>query len=142
VLPYVWFQPIMFLAAWLGTGLIAVNLVYALVRMHSRVWLWHIIGLCLALVIMLGGVIVSAMGGQDGIDPLTGATVLLLANLMVALAVAEHTREERRIHFRARNELIAADRLMPFGLFTLDSANVFEHMNDTMCRMLGLSAPD
>ncbi|MDN5842453.1 MAG: bifunctional diguanylate cyclase/phosphodiesterase [Alcaligenaceae bacterium] len=138
MLPYVWFQPIMFLAAWLGTGLIAVNLVYALVRMHSRVWLWYIIGLCLALVIMLGGVVLVTMGEEGRVDPFIGAIVLLLANLMVALAVAEHTREERRIHSRARNELIAADRLMPFGLFTLDSANLFEHMNDTMRRMLGL----
>lgn len=137
-LPYHWFQPVMFLAAWMGTGLIAVTLVYALFRIHSRIWLWHIIGLSLAVLIMLAGIVLVALQHQDKIDVFCGAVVLLLTNVMVALAGAEHTREERRIQTRMRNELIAADTLTPFGLFTVSSAGVFEHMNDTMRQALAL----
>lgn len=141
-LPYPWFQPIMFLAAWMGTGLIAVTLVYALFRIHSRTWLWHIIGLSLALIIMLVGIVLVALDHQDKIDVFSGSVVLLLSNIMVALAGAEHTREERRIKTRARNELIAGDTLTPFGLFTLNSSGVFEHMNGTIRQALGLDAQE
>lgn len=139
VLPYDWFQPIMFLAAWMGTGVIAVTLVYALFRIHSRTWLWHIIGLTLAVAIMLTGIVMVALQHQDRIDVFCGSVILLLTNIMVALAGAEHTREERRIQTRMRNELIAADTLTPFGLFTVNSAGVFEHMNGTMRQALDLS---
>lgn len=140
VLPYPWFQPVMFLAAWIGTGLIAVTLVYALFRIHSKIWLWHIIGLSLAVLTMLAGIVLVALEHQDTIDVFRGSVILLIANIMVALACAEHTREERRVQTRERNELIAADTLTPFGLFTLNSANVFEHMNGTMRRALGLDS--
>lgn len=137
-LPYHWFQPVMFMAAWIGTGLIAVTLVYALSRIHSRIWLWHIIGLSLAVLTMLIGIILVALQHQDKIDVFCSSVTLLLTNVMVALAGAEHIREKRRIQTRTRNELIAADTLTPFGLFTLSSSGVFEHMNGTMRQALGL----
>lgn len=140
--PYQWFQPVIFLAAWISTGLIAVTLVYAICRIHSRTWLWHIIGLALALLIMLAGIVMVALQHQDKIDVQAGSIILLLANIMVALASAEHAREGRRIQTRLRNELIAADTLTPFGLFTVNSAGIFEHMNHTMRQALGLNAEE
>src|SRR5690606_2984860 len=103
---------------WMSSGLIAVTLVYALGRIHSRIWLWHIIGLLVAVLIMLLGIVLVGFGHQDAIDIFCGTIVLLITNIMVALSGAEHTREERRNHIRERNELIAADTLTPFGLFS------------------------
>ncbi len=138
-LPYEWFQPVLFFAAWLGSGLITVTLLYALFRSHSRIWLWHIAGLCLAMATLLLGLVMIALGQRDSIDTLIGSVVLLLASITVALAAAEHMREERQSGFRARNELIVADNLMPFGLFTLNSSHTFEHANAVMRQSLGLA---
>ncbi|MBV6273978.1 EAL domain-containing protein [Alcaligenaceae bacterium CGII-47] len=142
VLPYQWFQPVIFLAVWMSSGLIAVTLVYALGRIHSRIWLWHIIGLLVAVLIMLLGIVLVGFGHQDAIDIFCGTIVLLITNIMVTLSGAEHTREERRNHIRERNELIAADTLTPFGLFSLNSAGVFEHMNGTMRQALEIDPQD
>ncbi|MER1966709.1 EAL domain-containing protein [Castellaniella sp. GW247-6E4] len=138
VLPYEWFQPVLFLAAWLGSGLITVTLLYALLRSPSRIWLWHITGLCLALATLLLGLVLTALGQGGSIDTLAGATILIAAGVMIALAAAEHMREERQSGFRARNELIVADTLMPFGLFTLNSSHLFEHANAVARQSLGL----
>ncbi len=139
VLPYAWFQPVLFLAAWVGSGLITVMLLYALLRSPSRIWQWHIGGLCLAMAILLLGLVLYALGLGDGIDTLAGAIILLLSSVMVALGAAEHMREERQSGFRARNELIVADALVPFGLFTLSSGHLFEHLNAATRQSLGLA---
>src|SRR5690606_24916695 len=57
----------------------------------------------------------------------------------VGLCVAEYIRTERRKNFRARNALIVSDPLVPFGLFTLNSSQQFEHINAATRTSLGLT---
>jgi diguanylate cyclase (GGDEF)-like protein len=140
-LPYAWFQTIVFLAAWLGTGLVAILLIHALFRSHTRARLWHTVGVCVALAIMLTGLILVGLRQRDLIDPQVGAIALLLCNVLIALAVADQMREGRQIRSRERNDLIAHDSLTPLGLFTLGATRHFEHMNSNAREMLALG-PD
>ena len=52
-LPHDWFQLTIFLTAWLATALVSVTLIHGLFRFNTRSQLWHTIGVCLALVILL-----------------------------------------------------------------------------------------
>ena len=128
-LPYDWFQTIVFLAAWLATGLVAILLIHALFRSHTRTRLWHTVGVCVALSIMLTGLILVGLERRDLIDPQIGTIALLLCNVLIALAVAEQMREDRQLRSRQRNDLIAHDSLTPLGLFTLGATRHFEHLN-------------
>ncbi len=138
-LPYEWFDPALFLAAWAGSGLMTVMLLYALFRSTSRLWVWHIAGLCLAMAVLLLGPVLIALGLGDHIDTMAGSITLLAACIMVGLCVAEYIRTERRKNFRARNALIVSDPLVPFGLFTLNSSQQFEHINAATRTSLGLT---
>lgn len=128
-LPYVWFQTVVFLAAWFATGLMAILLIHALFRSHTRVRLWHTVGVSVALSIMLSGLILVGLDRRDLIDPQVGSIALLLCNVLIALAVADQMRDDRQLQSRARNELIAHDSLTPLGLFTLGATRHFEHLN-------------
>ncbi|CAM5186706.1 Diguanylate cyclase (GGDEF)-like protein OS=Castellaniella defragrans OX=75697 GN=HNR28_000236 PE=4 SV=1 [Castellaniella defragrans] len=138
-LPYAWFQTVVFLAAWLGTGLVAILLIHALFRSHTRARLWHTIGVCVALSIMLTGLILVGLRQGSLIDPQIGTIALLLCNVLIALAVADQMREGRQVRSRERNDLIAHDALTPLGLFTLGATRHFEHMNPNIREMLTLS---
>lgn len=129
VLPYDWFQTVVFLAAWLATGLVAILLIHALFRSHTRARLWHTVGVCVALAVMLSGLILVGLDRRDLIDPQVGTVALLLCNVLIALAVADQMREARQLRLRERNDLIAHDSLTPLGLFTLGATRHFEHLN-------------
>ncbi|TAN28423.1 MAG: bifunctional diguanylate cyclase/phosphodiesterase [Castellaniella sp.] len=128
-LPYAWFQTVVFLAAWIATGLVAILLIHALFRSHTRARLWHTVGVCVALSIMLSGLILVGLDRGDLIDPQTGSVALLLCNVLIALAVADQMREDRQLRLRERNDLIAHDSLTPLGLFTLGATRHFERLN-------------
>ncbi|HEX7387216.1 MAG TPA: bifunctional diguanylate cyclase/phosphodiesterase [Castellaniella sp.] len=135
-LPYQWFQTIVFLAAWLVTGLVAIILIHALFGSHTRAKLWHTVGVCIALSILLIGLILVGLQQRELIDPQLGTIALLLCNVIIGLAVAEQMRESRQIRSRERNDLIAHDGLTPLGIFTLGAARQFEHMNPSLRAML------
>jgi diguanylate cyclase (GGDEF)-like protein len=138
-LPYAWFQTVVFLAAWLATGLMAILLIHALFRSHTRARLWHTVGVCVALSIMLSGLILVGLDRRDLIDPQIGSIALLLCNILIALAVADQMRDDRQLQSRARNDLIARDSLTPLGLFTLGATRHFEHLNPNARDILGVN---
>ena len=140
-LPYEWFQLTTVLTAWLATALVTVPLIHGLFRFNTRSQLWHTIGVCLALAVLLTGLILSGLGRTALIAPFLGAAALLLSNLLIALAAADKMRDDRQLRLRQRNDLIARDTLTPLGLFTLGATRHFEHLNPNARDILEV-APD
>lgn len=138
-LPYTWFQPLMYAACAYGIVLAAFVLARTVYRTRSRIWLWHIVSLSMALCVMLSGVLLVIFGRTEFINTFNSVIALLLSNVMVALAVAERMREERRQRIRAQTELVSNYAVTPIGMFTLDSDGVFERANPVMEQMLGFS---
>lgn len=141
-LPPAWFQPLMYATCTYGIVLAAFVLGRTVYRTRSRIWLWHIVSLSMALCVMLSGVLLVIFGRTDFINTFNSVIALLLSNVMVALAVAERMREERRQRIRAQTELVSNYAVTPIGMFTLDSEGVFERANPVMEQMLGFSMGD
>src|SRR5690606_2655555 len=141
VLPGEWFPFTIFLTAWLASALVAVAVVHGLFRFNTRSQLWHTIGVCLALALLLTGLVLIGLGREHLIAPFAGVAALLLCNVLVALAAADKMREERQLRLRQRNDLIARDTLTPLGLFTLGATRHFEHLNPNARDILDI-APD
>src|SRR5690606_30022129 len=79
------------------------------------------------------------LGQGNRIDTMAGSLIGLAACIMISLCAAEYMRTARHDRFRTRNELIVADTLLPFGLFTLNTDQQFEHINAAMRTSLGLT---
>lgn len=141
-LPPAWFQPLMYTTCTYGIVLAAFVLARTVYRTRSRIWLWHIVSLSMALCVMLSGVLLVIFGRTEFINTFNSVIALLLSNVMVALAVAERMREERRQRIRAQTELVSNYAVTPIGMFTLDSEGVFERANPVMEQMLGFSMSD
>src|SRR5690606_17890861 len=140
VLPGEWFPFTIFLTAWLASALVAVAVVHGLFRFNTRSQLWHTIGVCLALALLLTGLVLIGLGREDLIAPFAGVAALLLCNVLVALAAADKMREERQLRLRQRNDLIARDTLTPLGLFTLGATRHFEHLNPNARDILDIAS--
>src|SRR3546814_4033056 len=57
LLPYTLFKPLMWLICAFGILVMAFLLANTLYRTRSRVWMWHIVSLSMALCVMLSGVL-------------------------------------------------------------------------------------
>jgi len=130
------FRTATFFAAWVDTGLVATILIHALFRFTTRSLFWHTLGVCLAVCIMAAGLILIGLDRQSVFSNWPGVLLFLACNLLIALATANRTREDRQMRLRQRNELIAHDSLSPLGLFTLGATRHFEHMNPNARQML------
>lgn len=139
MLPYTWFQPLMWVVCSYGLTLAVLLLARTIYKTRSRVWIWHIVSLSTALCVMLSGILLAIFGRSSFIDIFNGVIALLLANVMVALAVAERMREERRERVRAQTELISNYAVIPVAMFTLDNNQVFQRINPVLEQMLGFS---
>jgi diguanylate cyclase (GGDEF)-like protein len=139
VLPPSWFQPLMYATCAYGIVVAAFVLARTVYRTRSRIWLWHIVSLSMALCVMLSGILLVIFGRTEFINTFNSVIALLLSNVMVALAVAERMREERRQRIRAQTELVSNYAVTPIGMFTLNSEGVFERANPVMEQMLGFS---
>ncbi len=131
-------QTTTFLAAWADSALVATILVHALFRVTTRTLFWHTLAVCLAVLIIVIGLILLALGHINSIDSTVGVALFLGCNLLVALATANRTREDRQLRLRQRNELIVHDSLSPLGLFTLSATRHFEHLNPNARQMLAI----
>ncbi|WP_298012316.1 bifunctional diguanylate cyclase/phosphodiesterase [uncultured Castellaniella sp.] len=134
------FQAASFLAAWAGTALVATILIHALFSFTTRSLFWHTLGVCLAAGILVTGLILIALGRSALFGTWLAVGLFLACNLLVALAAANRTREDRQMRLRQRNELIAHDSLSPLGLFTLGATRHFEHLNPNARTMLQIQS--
>ncbi|MGB6103407.1 MAG: EAL domain-containing protein [Pusillimonas sp.] len=139
ILPYKWFEPVMWLASGYGIMVAAFFLVRNIHHTHSRIWMWHIVLLGMAVCLMVSGMAIAIYGRTYFIDIFNGVIVLLLSNVMVALAVAERLREDRRERVRAQTALVSNYAVTPIGMFSLDLNNVFLRANPILEQMLGFS---
>lgn len=139
LLPYSSFQPLMWAICGFGVLVAILILSRSVYRTRSRIWLWHIVTLSMSLCVMLSGIFLVIFGRTDFIDAFNGVIALLLSNVMVALAVAERMREDRKERVRAQTELVSNYAVTPIGMFTLDSDGVFERANPVLEQMLGFS---
>lgn len=137
-LPYKWFQPVMWVVCGYGILTAAFLLARMVYSTRSRIWMWHIVSLSMALCVMLSGILLVLFGRTHFLDAFNSVIALLLSNVMVALAVAERMSEDRRERIRAQNELINNYAVTPIGLFTLDEAHIFQRTNPVLDQMLGL----
>jgi diguanylate cyclase (GGDEF)-like protein len=143
VLPASLFQPLMWVAAAYGLLLTAVLLARSVYRARaSRVWLLHIVLFGMALCVMLSGIMIVVFGRSEFVDLFNGVIALLLSNLMVALAVAERMREDRRSRLRAQTALISNHAMTPIGMFTLSNDGVFQNANPVIEQMLDFKLDD
>ncbi|WP_353152134.1 EAL domain-containing protein [Pollutimonas bauzanensis] len=139
LLPYSSFQPLMWATCGFGVLVAILLLSRSVYRTRSRIWLWHIVTLSMSLCVMLSGTFLIVFGRTDFIDTFNGVIALLLSNVMVALAVAERMREDRKERVRAQTELVSSYAITPIGMFTLNSDGVFERINPVLEQMLGFS---
>ncbi len=139
VLPYSLFQPLMWLICGFGILMAVFLLSRSVYRARSRIWLWHIVTLSMSLCVMVSGIFLVIFGRTDFIDTFNSVIALLLSNIMVALAVAERMREERKDRVRAQTELVSNYAVTPIGMFTLNSEGVFERANPVLEQMLGFA---
>lgn len=143
LLPPAAFQPLMWAACGFGILVAIIILSRSLYRTRSRVWLWHIVTLSMSLCVMLSGIFLVIFGRSDFIDAFNGVIALLLSNVMVALAVAERMREDRRERVRAQTALVSNYAVTPIGMFTLNvDGTTFERANPILEQMLGFSLED
>ncbi|WP_157076538.1 putative bifunctional diguanylate cyclase/phosphodiesterase [Castellaniella caeni] len=133
---YEGFQTACFLAAWLGTALVATTLIHALFRYATRPLFWHTIAVSLVVVLVVITLIAVALDQRHLMADELSVYLWLSASLIIALATANRIREDRQQRLRHRNELIAHDSLSPLGLFTLGATRHFEHLNPNARDML------
>lgn len=138
-LPSSAFQPLMWVITAFGISVAAFLLSRVLYRNRSRVWLWHIVSLSMALCVLLSGASLAFFGRTDFLDIFNSVVALLLSSVMVALAVAERISEERNERLRVQTELVSNYAISPIGMFTLDSDGVFLRANHVIEQMLGFS---
>src|SRR3546814_11942667 len=86
---------------------------------------------------MLSGVLLFVFGRTQFVDILNSVIALLLSNVMIALAVAERMREDRRERIRAQTELVSNYAVTPIGMFTLGSDNIFQRAHPVLEPMMG-----
>lgn len=139
LLSYDQFRPLMWLVCGFGILVMAFLLARTVYRTRSRVWMWHIVSLSMALCVMLSGILLVIFGRTPFVDIFNSVIALLLSNVMIALAVAERMREDRRERIRAQTELVSNYAVTPIGMFTLGSDNIFQRANPVLEQMLGFS---
>ncbi|MBB5216272.1 putative bifunctional diguanylate cyclase/phosphodiesterase [Parapusillimonas granuli] len=139
LLPYEWFEPLMWATCGFGILIAAFLLAINLYRSPSRFRMWHIVALSMALCVMFSGTLIVLFGRTEFTDIFNGVVALLLSSVTVALAVAERMREDTLERMRAQTELISNYAMTPMGMFTLDSSGVFLRMTHSLEQMLGIS---
>ncbi len=127
---------------WLSTAFGIAGLVFFLVRIllvtRSRVAMWYSASLAITLSASLYEVVAAALGVKELIGTVNSVTAALSSSLMVALAIAEHMREEHQQRVKVEAELRDTYEAIPIGLFTLDRNGLFERVNPALTQMLGV----
>ncbi|NLC36507.1 MAG: EAL domain-containing protein [Alcaligenaceae bacterium] len=138
LLPWSVFQPLSWLT-WAVAALIGLYLLGAsIAQKPKRLFSWRFVSLTLALAVMLGCLALALTGQEHPSDPLGNVVILLLSNIMVALAVSGMIRASRKERMRAQTELVTSYAVAPLGLFTLDANGHFLQMNPILRNTLGL----
>ncbi|WP_442594288.1 putative bifunctional diguanylate cyclase/phosphodiesterase [Parapusillimonas sp. JC17] len=140
LLPYEWFEPLMWVTCGFGILVVAFLLALNIYRTPSRFWMWHVVALSMALCVMFSGILIALFGRTEFTDIFNGVIALLLSSVTVALAVAERMREDTLERIRVQTELISNYAMTPVGMFTLDSSGVFLRMSQVLEQMLGIPA--
>lgn len=104
----------------------------------KRLFSWRFISLTLALAIILSSLTLALTGQGQPEDPLASVIILLLSNIMVALAVSGMIRAGKKERIRAQTELVTSYAVAPLGLFTLDANGQFLRVNPMLRNILGL----
>ncbi len=139
VLPSASFQTFMWLTCGFGVLVAILMLTRCVFLARTRRWIWHLIILGMSLGIVLSGTMLAIFGRTAFVDTFNSVIALLLSNIIVALAVAERMREERKERVRAQTELVSNYAVTPLGMFTLGLDGVFVRVNPVLERMLGFS---
>ena len=137
--PTSFFQPLMWFSAIYALCCAGWVLLSILMQARSRIMLWQLVLLSMALCVLISAIFLAAFGRSSFVENFNGVITLLLSNLMVALAVGERLREDRSEALRARNELIAHYTLTPIGMFTLSESGTFHRMSPVLASMLGIT---
>lgn len=138
LLPTDLFQPLMWFSAIYALCCAGWVLLSILLQARSRIMLWQLVLLSMALCVLISAIFLAAFGRSSFVENFNGVITLLLSNLMVALAIGERLREDRSEALRARNELMAHYTLTPIGMFTLGESGAFHRMSPVLAEMLGI----
>lgn len=137
-LQYATFLPIMWLVTTAGVLVVGYLLVRLISVTRSRVAIWYLGSLAVALLANLSEVVSAALGFRENLSSLNSVTAALASSLLAALAIAEQMRQEREHRLRAQADLHATYNAMPIGLFSLDGNGVFCQSNPALRAMLGV----
>lgn len=134
------FQPVMWVSTIYALCCVSAVLLSVLLHTRSRILLWQLVLLSMALCMLISAIFLVAFGRSSFVENFNGVIAFLLSNLMVALAVGERLREDRSESLRARNELMAHYLVTPVGMFTLNESGVFLRISPMLSRMLHIEA--
>src|SRR5690606_24106466 len=116
-------DPLFLALAWAICGFSLLSAIYLLVRIlmrtRSRIWLWHIVLLAMALCVMTSSLLLMVFGRTEFLNTFNSVISLLLPSVVVALAVAERISAESNRRIRDQAELVSNFALTPIGMFTL-----------------------
>lgn len=137
LLPYNDFWPISQAVCLIGLAGMLFLLLKILLTTRSRVAMWSVMALllviCAGSFAQFGNVQDTFLVARDFFL----ATTALASSMIVALAIAEHTRAEHDARIHAQAELQGTYDVTPVGLFTLASDGTIERVNAALEQLLG-----
>lgn len=137
-LPYTSFLPWL----WAFSGFTIAVLLFLLIRItkstQSRVALLYGSSVAIILISSISEVVAAAFGQGELLGVINHVTGALLSSLVVALAIAEHLRQERQEKITAQTELKHTYDAIPIGLFTLDEQGLMLSSNPALQYILNI----
>ncbi|HYC43343.1 MAG TPA: EAL domain-containing protein [Noviherbaspirillum sp.] len=137
-LPFKDFLPVMWLLAGVGLMVMVLSLLGILARTRSKVAFWLVAAFGVTFVSSLSEVIAAALGVRDFVGVINSVTAALASSLLAALAIAERMRQEHDQRVEAQRELTHTYKVMPIGLFSLDTYGNVLSANPALCKMIGI----
>jgi diguanylate cyclase (GGDEF)-like protein len=109
-----------------------------LARKPSHLLSWRLLTALLALSIIIASLGFTLLGTEPLAATTGNVVILLLSNILVALAVEHVIGSSKTERMRAQTDLVTSYAVAPLGLFTLDSDGRFLQTNPILRDMLGL----
>lgn len=137
LLPYRYFIPMLWLASFIGYGIIVYYLGSILLVSRSRIAMWFAGSLVVTAVAGFAEVIKAMFGLPGPLPYVNSVTAALSSGLLVAMALAEQMRIERSGREGAEQALQKTYDQVPVAFFTADATGRMLRGNPALGRLLG-----
>ena len=141
-LPYAQFLPILWVAAAFTMLTLAFLITRIILTTKSVVAMLYGFAFGISAFANFAEIIAAATGFRGLIGVANSVTAALLSSLVIALAIAEHLRQERAAKIQAKEQLKHTYEAVPVGLFTVDEHGMLTQANPALKSMLGIDLSD